>query len=103
MVAACGRYKQSHSSPDKTAPPLLGTVRDLSSGKRVEIGGPLFAFRRQVSRLPPTTDSLGPIQARGFRIRRADRDPHGSKTVRSVASRKADIDKPEYRRAIPAE
>jgi hypothetical protein len=30
---------QSHSSPDKTAPPLLGTVRDLSSGKRVEIGG----------------------------------------------------------------
>src|SRR5271166_7075493 len=32
MVAACGRYKQSDSSPDKTAPPLLGTVRDLSSG-----------------------------------------------------------------------
>src|ERR1700756_1863850 len=27
------------SSSDKTAPPLLGTVRDLSSGKRVEIGG----------------------------------------------------------------
>jgi hypothetical protein len=31
---------------------------------------------RQVSRLPPTTDSLGPIRARGFRIRRADRDSH---------------------------
>jgi len=38
-----------------------------------------------------------------FRAARAAWDPHRSKTVRSVASRKADIDKPEYRRAIPAE
>ena len=49
-------------------------VRHFSSGKRVEVGRPLFAFRRQVPRLPPTTGCLGPIRARSFCLRRSDWD-----------------------------
>ena len=42
----------------------------------LKLGRPLFAFRRQVPRLPPTTGCLGPIRARSFCLRRSDWDSH---------------------------